>query len=114
MRDDEYAVSLSDIIDKAVGINPSFHDSDEKKLFYWVHRFTRRIKLSVRTRTRVTQVLEADLHQGKIAFRRRIMTSFHNRVCNEHYFVNMDQTPVYMNCPLHRTVHKKRERTVSV
>ncbi len=30
-RDDEYAVSLSDIIDRAVSIDPAFHDRDEKK-----------------------------------------------------------------------------------
>ncbi len=113
-RDDEYSVSPSDVIDRAVSIDPTFHGRDEKKLFYWVHRFIRRMNLSVRTRARVSQVLAADLHQGKTAFCRRIMTSFHNRVDNAHYFVNKDQTPVYMNCAPHRTVHRKGEKTVSI
>ena len=59
-RDDEYSVSPSDVIDRAVSIDPTFHGRDEKKLFYWVHRFMRRMNLSERTRTRVKQVLEAD------------------------------------------------------
>ncbi len=42
------------------------------------------------------------------------MTSFHNRVNHEHYFVNMDQTPVYMNCAPHLTVHKKGTKTVPI
>ncbi len=59
-RDDEYAVSTSDIIDRAVSIALTFYDGDEKKLFYWVYRFMRRMNVSVRTRTRVSQVLAAD------------------------------------------------------
>ncbi len=42
------------------------------------------------------------------------MTSFYSRINNPHYFVNMDQTPVYMNCAPHRTVHKKGEKTLSI
>ena len=70
------------------------------------------MNLSVRIRTRLSQVLAADLNHGKTDFCRRIMKSFHNRVNNVHYFVNMDQTSVYMNCA--PTVHRKGEKTVSI
>ncbi len=53
-RDDEQAISTSDIIDKAVSIDPSFCDGDERKLFYWVYRFMHRMNLSAQTGTRVS------------------------------------------------------------
>ena len=46
MRDDKYAASKPDVIDKAGSINPSFHYIDPKKFFDWVHRFISCINLT--------------------------------------------------------------------
>ncbi len=68
------------------------------------------MNLSVRTLIRVIQMLEADLHQGKIAFCSRILSSFQKRVNYAHYFVNIDQTPVFMNFAPHHTVRRKGKK----
>ncbi len=51
---------------------------------------------------------------SKIAFCSRILSSFQKRVNNAHYFVNIDQTPVFMNFAPHRTVRRKGKNTVPI
>ncbi len=42
------------------------------------------------------------------------MMSYSNLVNDPHYFVNMDETAVYMNCSPNRMIHRKGTKTVSV
>ena len=43
-----------DSIDKEISLNPNFKNRDEKKRFSWVHDFSKRRNLSVRTSNRVS------------------------------------------------------------
>ena len=45
---------------------------------------------------------------------RNVMTSYCNLIGNSKYFLNMDETAVYVNCVRNRTVHPKGEKTVSI
>ena len=47
-------------------------------------------------------------------FRRRIVIPFPNQMNNPKFFINMDETAVYLNCSPKRIVHPKGERTVSI
>ena len=58
-REAEFAVSTTDIIDKALSINPQFKEAINVTLTRWVCRFMARHSLSVRTRIRVSQVTAA-------------------------------------------------------
>ncbi len=50
------AVFTTDFIDKAVSIYSESKNRDEKQRLHWVYKFMARYKLSVRTRTRVSQI----------------------------------------------------------
>ena len=97
-REKEKAISTSDIIDRAVFLCPDFKNGDEKKRIYWVYEFLHRWNLSVRTRTRVSQITNAAMQPVKRDFCRCLMTSFQSRNSNPKYLISMDETAVYLNC----------------
>ena len=113
-REAEIAVSTTDIIDKALSINPQFEEANNVTLTRWVNRFMARHSLSVGTRTRVSQVTAAAMQPIRQQFCRRLMTSYKHRINDPYFLVNMDETAVYLNCSPNRTVHMKGEKTVSV
>ncbi len=106
-RKEKNAVSTADIIGKAVSLNPSFKGGDEKKWLHWVYEFQKRKSLSVRTRTCVSQETSTTMLPVKCDFCRRIMRSFHTRISDPKYLINMDETAVYLNCGPKHTVHPK-------
>ena len=110
----EIPVSTIDVIDKAVSLNPSFKNGDEKKRLYGVYDFLKRQKLSVRTRTRVIQIRGTAMQAVKESYCRSIMNTIRNRIGDPKRLINMDETNVYLNCTPMRTVHPKGERTVAV
>ena len=113
-REEELAVSAHGITDKALSIESQFHEGNRKKLTYWVYEYMKRRNLSIRTRTRKSQVTDAAMQQVKADYCRRVMTSFHNRINNPRYLINMDETAIYLNCSPVRTVHPRGEKTVSI
>ena len=113
-REEEMPVSTADIIDRAVYLQPDFKHGDEKKRIYWVYEFLKRRHLSVRTRTRVSQITNAAMQPVKRDFCRRIMTSYQSKIRDPKYLVNMDETAVYLNCTPNRTVHPTGEKTVAI
>ena len=50
----------------------------------------------------------------KSDFFRRVMVTFHIRIANPTYLINIDETTVYLNCSPTRTVHPKGEKTVYI
>ena len=110
----ELAVSTLEIIDKALSIDPQFKNGNSTTLQNWVYRFMKRHSLSVRTRTRVSQVISTAMQSVRQQYCRHIMTSYANNINNPHYFVNMDETAIYLNCSPKRTVHAKGEKTVPI
>ncbi len=71
-------------------------------------------KLSVRMRTRVSQITADAMQPVKQNSCKRIMTSFRNRINNPKFLVNMDETAVFLNCTPIRAVDPTGERTVSI
>ena len=113
-RADELAVSTTDVIEKAVALLPNFKGNNENRRIYWVYDFLKRRNLSVRTRTRVSQITNAAMQPVKDEYCRRVMTTFDNRINHPKYLINMDETAVYLNCTPKKTVHPQGERTVAV
>ncbi len=74
----------------------------------------KRRHLSVRTRTRKSHITESAMQSVKLDYRRHVMTLYHNLIGNPKYLLNMDETAVYLNCALNRTVHPKGEKTISI
>ena len=112
--DAELAVSTTDIIDKALSINPLFKSGNHVTLTGWVYRFMVRNNLSVRTRTRVSQITDAAMQSVRHDFCHRLMTSYKARINDPHLLINMDETAVYLNCSPNRTVHMKGEKAVAM
>ena len=113
-RSAELCVSTHDVIDKAISIDPEFKNGDEKTLLAWVYKFLQCRNLSVRTRTRVSQIPDAAMQSVKRAYCQRVMTTYSNRIKDPKLFVNMDETAVYLNCSPKRTIHHRGERTVAI
>ena len=65
---------------------------------------------SVRFHTRVNQIDDATLQQGKEDLCRRIMMMYRYRTDNAKYFINMDQTLVYLDCYPGRKVQPRGEK----
>ena len=112
--EDEIFISTQDIVDKAVSIFPIFKDNDSKKLKHWEYEFMCRKNLTVRTRTRVAQVLDREMQSFKRDYCSRLMRMYLYRIKNPHFFVNMDQTAVYLNCSPKRIVDRKGKKTISI
>ena len=74
----------------------------------------KRHSLSVRTRTHVIQVTSTAMQSVRQQYWRHIMTSYAKNINNPHYFVNMDETAIYLNCSPKHTVHAKGEKTVPI
>ena len=74
----------------------------------------KRHSLSVRTRTRVNQVTSTAMQSVRQQYCRHIMTSYANNINNPRYFVNMDETAVYLNCSPNWIVVTKGEKTVPI
>ena len=113
-RQSESAVSTLDIIDKTVSLRPNFKEGDEKKRQYWMYDLMKRRNLSVWTRTRTSQILNAAMQLVKDAYCHRIMTSYNLRINNPKYLLNIDETAVYLKCSPKRTMYLKGENIVSV
>ena len=113
-RNAELAVSTLNIIDKAMTIDANFRNGNRVRLMGWVYDFMKRRRLSVRVRTRKSQITNAAMQSVKQDYNRRVMTSFNTRIRDPHYLINMDETAVYLNCSPSRTVHQKGEKTVSI
>ena len=113
-REAELAVSTLEIIDKALSINPQFKNGNAITLQNWVYRFMKRHSLSVRSRTRVSQVTQSAMQSVRQQYCRHVMTSYANNINNPHYLINMDETAIYLNCSPKRTVHSKGEKTVPI
>lgn len=111
-RNEEMGLSIQYIIDKAVSIDPTFKDGNEAKRRVWVCHFLSRNDLTVRVRTRVSQITDSVIQSAKFDYCRRVMTTYNMRVGNPKFLCNIDQTPLYMNCAPNLTVHRRSERTV--
>ena len=110
----ELAVSTLEIIDKALSIDPQFKNGSSPTLQNWVYRFTKRHSLSVRTRTRVSQVTSTALQSVRQQYCRHIVTSYASNINNPLFFVNMDETAIYLNCFPNRIVDAKGEKNVPI
>ena len=75
-----------------------------------MYEFLRLRHLSVRIRTRVSQITNAAMQPVKRDFCRRLMTSFKSRTTNPKYPINMDEIAVYLKCTPTRTVHLREEK----
>ena len=64
--------------------------------------------------TRKSQILNAAIDQVKQDFCKRVMHILHNRIIEEKYLINMDQTNLYLNLAPQTAVHRKGERAVFV
>ena len=113
-RKAELALITSDIIDKALSLDPQFKYGNQVTLGHWVYRFLKRHQPSVRTRTRVSQITNFAMKCVRRDYCRRLMTSFRNRINDPRFLINMDETAIYLDCYPNRTVHIKGEKTVSV
>ena len=72
-RTSELCVTNQDILDKAISICPAFKNGDNKKQRYWAYEFINRRGLSIRTRTRVEQVLNAEMQSIRQDYCSRLM-----------------------------------------
>ena len=113
-RDAELAVPTVDIADKAMSLDASFHVGNYNKLMRSVYEFMKRRRLSVRTRTRKSQITEVTMQSVKQDFCRRLMTSYNGFKRNPRFLVNMDETAIYLNCSPNRTVHPTDGKAVSI
>ena len=114
LRQPELAVSTLYVIDKAVSSLPKFKEGNAEKPLYWVYNFMKHRNLSVRTRTRTSQILDSAMQPVRDVYCHRIMTSYNLRINNPKYLVDMDETAIYLNSALKRTVHLKGEKIVPV
>ena len=110
----ELAVSTQNIVDKALSLEPMFHNDDAGKLKNWVYDFLKRRNLSMRTRIHKSQITESAIQSGKRDYCRNIMIPYCNLIGNPKYFLKIDETAVYLNFSPNRSVHPKREKTVSI
>ena len=79
----------------------------------WCTRFLRRNNLALRQKTKIAQKLPEDLEEKIVNFHRFVLNC---RKKANHELVNidnMDETPVWFNMPLARTVNT-REKSVSI
>ncbi len=113
-RRKQNVVSMKEIIEKALSINPQFKQGESSKLTPWVYQFLSRKNLSVRTKTRSSQVLDAVMKPARREYCKLIVTVLQNYIVDLKYLVNMDETAVYLNCSPKRTVHRKREHTIPI
>ena len=97
-------MSTQDVAEKSLSIEPTFRNDD----------FLKRKNLSIRTRTRKSQINESEMQSKKRDYCLNVMISYCNSVGNPKYLLNMDKTDVYLNCAPNRTVHPKREKIVSI
>ena len=111
---EENSVSKSDIVDKALSLNPDIKSANQITVTNWVYRFIKRRGFSLRTRTRVSQITNAVMQPVRRDYCRRLMNSNRNRINDPRYLINMDETAVFLNCAPNCTVHVKGEKTVSV
>ena len=79
-----------------------------------MYQFVKRLKIAVRTRTCKSQFTNAAMQDVKEDYCRRLMTSFKSRIDDPKYFINMDETAVYLHCAPNRTVHPRGEKTVFI
>ena len=74
----------------------------------------KRHRLSVRAKTRVSQVSAAIMEETRQVYCTRVMEIYHRSIANPMLFVNMNETNMHFNCKPTRTVHPTGERTISV
>ena len=86
----EHSISTTDIIDKAVSLDPNFKNGNEITLRNWVYQFLKRNNLAIRTRTRVSQIKAAEMEPVRLKFCRRVMTTYKNHIKNPMFLINMD------------------------
>ena len=79
-----------------------------------MYDFLKRRYLSIRTRTRKSQITESAMQSVKRDCCRSIMISYYNLIGNPKNFLNTYETVVYLNCSPNRTVHPKGEKTISI
>ena len=113
-RFSDLSTSTTDIIDKAVSLDPNFKNGNEITLRNLVYQFLKRNNLAICTRTRISQIKAAEMEPLRLKFSRRVMTTYKNHINNPMFLINLDETAVYLNYPLIRTVHAKSEKTISV
>ena len=81
---------------------------------HWVYKFIKIRPLSVRTRTRKSQITNTIMQSVKQDSCRRLMTSNNGLIRNPPFFVYMDERTVYLNCSPNRTVHTRGQKSVSI
>ena len=113
-RKAELAVSTQEMVDKALSIDSKFRNGDVGKLKNYLYDSMKLRHLSVRTRTCKIQITESAMQSVKQDYCRNVMNSYHNLIGNPKYLLDMDETAVYLNCALNRTVHPKGEKTISI
>ena len=90
-----FSESTSDIITKALQIQPSFKDGCYTRQRWWAYKFISRNSLVFRRPTRVSQYTpEEEIEARKAHFALSTMTVVHMNGINEHDFVNIDETAV--------------------
>lgn len=80
----------------------------------WCYRFMKRAKISVRVRTTVGQQLPLDWQEKKEAFLKYIKDVIQDKKFMPSHVINMDETPLFFDCPANRTVDKTGTKTVSI
>ena len=107
-------MSVQDILDKALSIEPMLRNGDTGKIENGMHDFIKRRNLSMYNRTRKSLINESVMQSVKRDYSRNAMISYRNLIGNPKYFLNMDETAVYLNCTSNRTIHPKGEKIVSI
>ena len=74
----------------------------------------RRRKSGISVRIRVAQETQIAMKEAAKDYSHRLMMSYKARINNPKYFVNMDETAIYMNCYPKRTIHPKGEKAASI
>ena len=118
LRQDDIAVSSSQVIAKALAEDPNFHGGDTKKLWYWVYKFYKKSNLSIRAVTHQGQKLNAHIQEIRKEFALHLQQRFgQTGSCNmigQDFICNMDQTAVFFECKPSKTVNRKGDKTIAV
>lgn len=80
----------------------------------WCCRILQRSGLYIRTRTTVGQKLPDDWHMKKEAFIKFVKDQIIEKNFDTLQLINMNKVPLSFDCPPHKTVHLKGDKTVNI
>ena len=118
LRSKDLAVSSKLIVTKIVSIDPTFQSSPKENRLQYVYRFLRRQYYTFRRTTHRGQKLISAMDGIQVAFVDELKSKLSNvgilRDVKPIRFVNMDQTAVYFEPQVSKTINKRGLRTVAV